>query len=87
MSDPHADARWRSDFERWGEEQVRDTLNHGHGFTNEEQRQAAIRWLIEQSRTRKQREQRSYQYVRWTFYAAVAAVIVGIIGIVATLKH
>ena len=81
------DDRWRADFERIGEQQVRDTLNHRFGLTNEQQQQAASRWLSEQSCVRREREEQIYQYVRLTYYAAIAVVFVGVIGIIITLIH
>jgi anti-sigma-K factor RskA len=76
------EAEWRTEFERFGEEQTRWAVHSGQ-FT-ESKRQFAFRWLGDEARARRIREQRTYQYVRWTFVAAVAAVIVGLIGIAMT---
>jgi hypothetical protein len=77
------EAKWRAEFERFGEEQVRSTLDRGQ--FHEPKAQFARRWLGDEALARRDREKKTYQYVRWTFVAALAAVFVGILGIVATL--
>jgi len=81
------EAEWRTEFERLGEEQVYDNVKQGAIYNNEVKRQAAFRWLGEQTSARRRREERTYQYVRWTFFAAVAAVVIGIVGVAVTLLH
>ena len=79
------ESEWRAEFEKYGDENIRDTLRTGQ--FQEGKRQFAYRWLGEQSRARRAREQKTYRYVRWTFLAAVAAVLVSVAGVITTLLH
>ncbi|MGA8651341.1 MAG: hypothetical protein WB677_12065 [Xanthobacteraceae bacterium] len=83
MTSPQEEAAWRTEFERFGEEQTRHALYSGQ--FPESKRQFAFRWLGDQATDRRVREEQTYKYVRWTFFAALVAVIVGIVGIVATV--
>jgi len=38
MAEPEVDAVWRAEFKRIGEQQLRDALNSGSGFTDEPSR-------------------------------------------------
>jgi hypothetical protein len=80
-------AEWRAEFERLGELLVYDNVKQGAIYNDEAKRQAAIHWLAEQARDRRDREKRSFWYARWTYFAAIAAVIVGVIGVAVTLLH
>jgi hypothetical protein len=82
MSDPTEEAKWRAEFERLGETDVRDGLKM---MSPEPKRQFAFGWLRDREKDRNIRDKRTYEYVRCTFWAAVAAVIVGIIGVAVTL--
>ena len=79
------EAEWRAEFEKYGEQNTRDSLRGG--FFQEAKRQFAYRWLGERALERTKGEARTFRYIQYTFWAAVAAVIVGIVGIVVTLLH
>lgn len=85
MADTPDEAKWRAEFERFGEEQTRLALTSGE--FHEGKRQFAFRWLGDEAIDRRAREKQIYKYARWTFFAAVAAVIIGIIGVAVTLSH
>ena len=87
MPDTDDEAKWRAEFEKVGETQLRDGMNSRSMPFPEAKRQFAFRWLREQENAKALREQRSYRYLQWTFWAAVGAVVVGIIGVLVTLLH
>jgi hypothetical protein len=74
---------WRAEFERFGEDQTRMSLERG--LFSEPKRQLAFRWLGDQAIERHARDKQTFVYVRRTYVAAVAAVLVGIIGILVTI--
>jgi hypothetical protein len=75
------EAEWRAEFEGLGELLVYDNARQGAIYNDEAKRQAALRWLSEQDRSRRKREVRTLQVAWWTLLAAIAAVLVGIIGL------
>jgi hypothetical protein len=77
------ESEWRAEFERYGEDNTRDSLRGG--FFQEAKRQFAYRWLGDRALERAKREARMLRYVKYTLWAAVAAVFVGIVGIAVTL--
>lgn len=79
------EAKWRTEFERFGESQVQESLRAG--FFPEPKRQFAFRWLGDRAREKSLRETQTFRYVRWTLWAAIVAAIIGIVGIVVTLVH
>jgi hypothetical protein len=81
------EAEWRAEFERLGEMLVYENVKQGAIYNDEAKRQAAIRWLADEARDRREREGRSFWYMQWTFFAAIAAVVVGMIGIAVTVLH
>ena len=87
MANSEQENGWRDEFERLGELLVYDNVKQGAIYNDEAKRQAAIRWLADQARNRRDREKQSFWYARWTFFAAIAAVAVGLIGIAVTLLH
>ena len=87
MAEPEVEAAWRAEFKRIGDKQLRDALNSGIGIADEPKRQAAFRWLGDESEEWRLREEKTHHYVRWTFFAALAAVIVSLIGVGLTLLH
>jgi hypothetical protein len=87
MADPEVEAALRAEFKRIGETQPRDALNSGGGFADEPKRQAAFRWLGDETQARRLGEEKKYHFVRWTFFAASAVVIVGLISVGLTFLH
>ncbi len=83
MADTPEQAAWRAEFERFGEENTRDSLRTGD--FQEAKRQFAYRWLGNRELERTQREARTFQYVRLTLFAAGIGVAVGIVGAIVTL--
>jgi hypothetical protein len=81
-ADPNDEAKWRAEFEQFGEESVRDSLHDG--LFPEPKRQFAYRWLEAEAQKRLRREERSFLYLKLTLAAAILGVIVGIVGIVVT---
>ena len=81
MAEAEVEAAWRAEFKRIGEQQLRDTLNSGSGFTDELKRHAAFRWLGDEAEAQRLREEQTHHYVQWTLVATVAVVIVGLIGV------
>ncbi len=81
-----AEAAWRAEFKRIGEAQLRDALNSSM-LNDESKRQAALRWLGDETQALRLHEDQTSHYVRWTFLVAVAVVIVGVIGVGLTLLH
>jgi hypothetical protein len=84
MQDTENEAKWRAEFEKYGERAVHDTLYHGPGVFDEPKRLFTIRWLGEQEKDRNDQDRKTRCYVRWTFWAALAAVAVGVIGVAVT---
>lgn len=64
MAQPEVEAAWRAEFERSGAKELRDALD-GDGFTNELKRQAAFRWLGDESEVQRLQQEQTYHYVRW----------------------
>jgi hypothetical protein len=85
MTDATEEATWRAEFERFGEQNTRESLHAGH--FHEAKRQFAYRWLGDKAMERTQREKRTFRYVRYTLIAAVIGVFVGIAGVLVTLFH
>ncbi len=81
-----AEAAWRAEFKRMGEAQLRDALNSSM-LNDESKRQAALRWLGDETQALRLHEDQTSHYVRWTFLVAVAVVIVGVISVGLTLLH
>jgi hypothetical protein len=75
------EAAWRAEFKRSGATELRDAVNTGDGFTNELKRQAALRWLGDETKARRLQQEHTYHYLRWTFLIALAAVIAGLIAV------
>ncbi len=73
MADTTQEAEWRAEFERFGEEQVRSTLDRGQ--FQEAKAQFARRWLGDEALARRAREKKIL------FWARVA----GIFGTIAAL--
>ncbi len=73
MADTTQEAEWRAEFERFGEEQVRSTLDRGQ--FQEAKAQFARRWLGDEALARRVREKKIL------FWARVA----GIFGTIAAL--
>jgi hypothetical protein len=67
------EAEWRAEFEQFGEEQVRATLDSGQ--FHEPKAQFARRWLGNEALARRDREKKTYQYV-----CGVAGIIAGLIA-------
>jgi hypothetical protein len=74
-------------FEKLGELVVYDNIRQGSGYNDEEKRQAALRWLSEQARSRRKREVRTLQVLYWTFIAAISAVLLGVISFLISIAH
>ncbi|WP_428492187.1 hypothetical protein [Rhodopila sp.] len=84
---PDDEPEWRIQFERGGEQELRDAINRGMGIIPETKRQFAFRWLREKADAKEVRERRMLRYTQFTLWAAIAAVLVGVIGILVTLLH
>src|SRR6516225_4302058 len=80
MAEPEVEAAWRAEFERSGVKELRDALS-GNGFTDELERQVALRWLGDEVEARRLREEKTYHYVRGTLLMVVAGVIAGLIAV------
>jgi hypothetical protein len=78
------EAEWRAEFERLGELLVFDNAKQGAIYNDEAKRQAALRWLSEQARSRRNREKWTLKVAWWTFFAAISGVLVGLFGLYAT---
>jgi hypothetical protein len=74
------EAAWRAELERSSVKELRDALN-GDGVTNELKRQAAFRWLGDETEAQRLQEDQTYHYVRWTFLVVLGAVIAGLIAV------
>jgi hypothetical protein len=85
MTDTPDEAKWRAEFERYGEENIRDSSRAG--YFQEPKRQFAYRWLGDRAMERERRETLTFRYLRLTLLAAVVGVIVGIVGVIVTLLH
>jgi hypothetical protein len=72
-----------TEFERFGEENTRDSLRAG--YFQEPKPQFAFRWLGDRAMERTQREALTFRYVRLTLLAAVVGIFVGVIGVLPTL--
>jgi len=81
------EAEWRVEFERLGELLVYENAKKGAIYNDEAKRQAALRWLSDQARSRHDREVRTLQVAWWTFFAAIGGVLVGIVGFLVALHH
>ncbi len=80
MAQPEVEAAWRAEFERSGAKELRDALD-GDGFTNELKRQAAFRWLGDESEVQRLQQEQTYHYVRWTLLIVLGVVIAGLIAV------
>jgi hypothetical protein len=85
MATPNQEAEWRAEFEKLGELLVYDSFREV--YNDEAKRQAALRWLSEQARSRGKREARTLQVVYWTFLVAVAGVLMGLVGFLVAIRH
>jgi hypothetical protein len=83
----HDESAWHAKFERLGELLVYDNVKQGAIYSDEAKRQAAFRWLAEQTKERRTRERQTLRFSWWTFWAAIAAVGVATIGVVVALLH
>lgn len=87
MSDTDEQTKWRVEFQKAGESEVRQNLSNGAIYNNPPKQDFARQWLREQERARELRDWQMHSYTRRTFWAAVVAVIVGVIAVVVTCLH
>jgi hypothetical protein len=78
MGDTKDEAEWRTEFERFGEEQVRSSL--ASGLFHEPKRQFAFRWLGDEALARRDREKKTYNDVRGTLFWGWIGGVAGIIA-------
>lgn len=82
-TDAQREVTWRAEFKRLGERLVFDNVKAGAINNNEAKRQAALRWLSEKARLR-----RNTRLLAWgTFFLAIATMLVGAIGLLAVLCY
>ena len=83
-TDKQKEAAWRMEFEALGERSVLKNAKPGDTY-NEAKRQAAFRWLSEQTRLRERREARIVQMAWGALFASVAAALIGIMGVLGAI--
>ena len=84
-TDSQKEAAWRMEFEALGEQSVLKNVKQGTTY-NEAKRQAAFRWLSEQTQLRNRREARNADLAWLALFVAIAAVSIGTIGLLIALR-
>jgi len=73
------------EFEALGERSVLKNVKQGDTY-NEAKREAAFRWLSEQTQLRDRREARNADLAWLALFVAIAAVSIGTIGLLMALR-